>query len=191
MKYSLEKLSGLEQKLYFLLEAEDRKIVSSETAIKLLGIKRMHAYILLNNMQKKGALDKVKANLYVRIPGHIVHDRGRYAEDPILVAKHLAEPYFFSYHTALQLHGLAQQAARQYYLSTTKVTGRVNYHGSEIRAVVVKKARFFGYEKEAYGKEEVVVSDLEKTILDVLNRPEYAGGYEEILRCFMDLENVG
>jgi predicted transcriptional regulator of viral defense system len=190
MKYSLEKLSGLEQKLYFLLEAEDRKIVTSETAIKLLGIKRIHAYVLLNNMQKKGALDKVKANLYIRIPGHIVHDRGKYAEDPIFVAKHLVEPYFISYYTALQLHGLAQQAARQYYLSTTKVTGRVNYHGNEIRAVVLKKARFFGFEKKAYGNEEIIVADLERTILDVLNRPEYAGGYEEILRSFLGLENV-
>jgi len=191
MKYSLEKLSGLEQKLYFLLEAEDRKIVTSETAIKLLGIKRMHAYILLNSMQKKGALDRVKANLYVRIPGHIVHDRGKYAEDPIRIAKHLVKPYFLSYYTALQIHGLAQQAARQYYLSTTKVMGRVDYHGNEIRPVIVKKERFFGFEKKAYGKEEVVVSDLERTILDVLNRPEYAGGYEEILRSFLDLENVG
>ncbi len=43
MKYSLEKLSGLEQKLFFLLEAEDRKIVNAETAVNLLGIKRKHA----------------------------------------------------------------------------------------------------------------------------------------------------
>ncbi len=190
MKYTLEKLSGLEQKLFFLLEAEDRKIVTAETAMSLLGIKRMHAYILLNNMHKKGALDKVKANLYVRIPGHIVHDRGEFAEDPILIAKHLARPYFFSYYTALHIHGLAQQYSRQFYLSTTRVAPCVSYHGSEIRPVVVKKARFFGFEKKTYGKEEVVVSDLERTILDVLNRPEYAGGYEEILRCFLDMEKV-
>jgi predicted transcriptional regulator of viral defense system len=190
MKYSLEKLSGLEQKLFFLLEAEDRKVVTAETAMSFLGIKRMHAYILLNNMHKKGALDKVKANLYVRIPGHIVHDRGKFAEDPILIAKHLARPYFFSYYTALQIHGLAQQYSRQYYLSTTRVAPRVSYHGSEIRPVVLNKARFFGFEKKTYGAEEIVVSGLERTILDVLNRPEYAGGYEEILRCFLDMENV-
>ena len=186
--YKLEKLSGLEQKLYFLLEAENRKVVNSETAMSLLGISRMHAYNLLKNMRKKGALDRIKSNLYVRIPAHIVHDKGKYVEDAVLVGKHLVKPYFFSYYTALHLHGLAQQYSRQYYLSTTKHIKEVNYHGNLIRPVILKEKRFFGFEKMKYGEEEISVSDLERTIVDAMNRPEYSGGYEEVLRCLLGLE---
>lgn len=188
--YKLEKLSGLEQKLYFMLEAEDKRIVNAELAVKLLSISKMHAYNLLKNMHKKGALDKVKSNLYVRIPAHIVHDKGKYLEDPILVAKHIAAPYFLSYYTALALHGLAQQVTRNYYLSTTKHVSKVEYHGNLIQPIILTKKRFFGHEKKEYGKEEVIVSDLERTIVDVIDRAEYAGGYEEVLRCLMDIEKV-
>lgn len=90
--YALKKLSGLEQKLYFLLEAEDRKIVTAQEAMKLLKIPKLQCYGVLRKMEQKGALGKVKANLYVRIPAHIVHDRGNYAEDPVIVAAHLAGP---------------------------------------------------------------------------------------------------
>lgn len=188
--YKLEKLSGLEQKLYFLLEAENQKVVSSETAMGLLGISRMHAYNLLMNMRKKGALDKVKSNLFVRIPAHLVHDKGKYVEDPILVGKHLAKPYFFSYYTALYLHGLSQQYARHYYLSTTKYAQEVDYHGNVFCPVILKEKRFFGLKEMNYGEEKIFVSDVERTLIDVMNRPEYAGGYEEILRCFQGLEEV-
>jgi len=188
--YKLEKLSGLEQKLYFLLEAENVKVITAENAMKLLGISRMHAYNLLNNMKKKGALDKVKSNLFVRIPAHIVHNKGKYVEDPIIVGRYLTEPYFFSYYTALYLHGLAQQPAHYYYLSTTKHTRKVNYHGIVFHPVILIKKRFYGVKEMTYGDEKIYVSDMERTIVDVMNRPEYAGGYEEILRSFLGIEKL-
>jgi predicted transcriptional regulator of viral defense system len=188
--YKLEKLSGLEQKLYFLLEAENLKLVSAEKAMELLGISQMHAYNLLKNMRKKGALDRVKSNLFVRIPPHIVHDKGRYMEDPVLIGKHLTSPYFFSYDSALHLHGLAFQPASHFYLSTTKPIQRVQYHGIVFQPIILTKKRFFGFKEIKYQEEKVFVSDLERTIVDVMNRPEYAGGYEEIIRSFQDLEKV-
>lgn len=36
----------------------------------------------------------------------------------------------------------------------------------------------------------VMASDLERTVVDVVNRPEYAGGYEEIFRCMLDVEKL-
>ncbi|MBS3819944.1 hypothetical protein KGY73_10650 [bacterium] len=188
--YKLEKLSGLEQKLYFLLEAENQKVVSAGRAMELLGISRMHAYNLLQNMRRKGALDRVKSNLFVRIPSSIVHDKGKYVEDPLLVGKELTEPYFFSYYTALYLHGISQQPASHFYLSTTNHIQKIDYHGLVFHPVMLTKKRFFGFEEMKYREEKVFVSDLERTIVDVMNRPEYAGGYEEIIRSFQDVEKV-
>ncbi|MFQ6109677.1 MAG: hypothetical protein ACE5L7_09020 [Candidatus Aminicenantales bacterium] len=148
----------------------------------------MHAYNLLKNMQKKGALERVRPNLYVRIPAQIVHDKGKYVEDPILVGKHLVKPYFFSYYTALNLHGLAQQYSRYFYISTTKHMKEINYHENVFHPVILKEERFFGFRKIKYRGEDIFVSDLEKTILDVMGRPEYSGGFEEVFRCLLGLE---
>ena len=188
--YKLEKLSGLEQKLYFTLEAENEKVVKAKKVIKILNISQMHAYNLLKNMYRKGALDKVKSNLYVRIPAHIVHDKGRYVEDPIIVARNIIEPYFFSYYTALALHGLAQQYTKKFYISALKPIQRINYHGNIIQPVTLTKKRFFGFYEMEYEDEKVMVSDLERTVIDVIDRPGYAGGYEEALRCIAGIEKL-
>ena len=188
--YKLEKLSGLEQKLYFTLEAEDERVVNAKRVMEILNVSQMHAYNLLKSMYKKGALDRVKSNLYVRIPAHIVHDRGKYLEDPIIVAMNITEPYFFSYYTALSLHGLAQQYTKNFYISTTRPIPKVNYHGNIIQPVTLTPKRFFGFCEIKYGNKKVIVSDLERTVIDVVDRPEYAGGYEEIFRCILGVEKL-
>jgi len=188
--YTLEKLSGMEQKLYFTLEAEDERVVNAKRAMKILNVSQMHAYNLLKSMYEKGALDKVKSNLYVRVPAHIVHNRGNYIEDPIIVAKNIAVPYFFSYYTALSLHGLAQQYTKTFYISTIRPIRKITYHGNVIRPVTLIQKRFFGFREMKYENERVMASDLERTVVDVVNRPEYAGGYEEIFRCMLDVEKL-
>ena len=188
--YKLEKLSGLEQKLYFTLEAEDERVVNAKKVMKILNVSQMHAYNLLKSMCKKGALDRAKSNLYVRVPAHIVHDKGKYIEDPIIVAKNITKPYFFSYYTALSLHGLAQQYTRNFYISTLKPIPKINYHENIIQPVTLIQKRFFGFCKVKYENKKIVVSDLERTVVDVVDRPEYAGGYEEILRCILGVEKL-
>jgi predicted transcriptional regulator of viral defense system len=51
--------------------------------------------------------------------------------------------------------------------------------------VTVTKKKFFGYEKAKIDNEEVVVSDLEKTLLDSLDRPELVGGIEAMARFIL------
>jgi len=163
--YTLEKLSGMEQKLYFTLEAEDERVVNANRVMKILNVSQMHAYNLLKSMYEKGALDKVKSNLYVRVPAHIVHNRGNYIE-------------------------LAQQYTKTFYISTIRPIRKITYHGNVIRPVTLIQKRFFGFREMKYENETVMASDLERTVVDVVNRPEYAGGYEEILRCMLDVEKL-
>ena len=41
-----------------------------------------------------------------------------------------------------------------------------------------------------YSNEKIYISDQERTILDVVNRPEYAGGWGEVINCLKNLENI-
>ncbi len=46
----------------------------------------------------------------------------------------------------------------------------------------MNKKKFFGYEKAKIENEMVIVSDLEKTLLDSLDRPNLVGGIETVAR---------
>jgi len=50
--------------------------------------------------------------------------------------------------------------------------------------------RFFGMTRKNYSGKELLVSDLERTLLDVICRPEYSGGWSEVIQCLRNARNV-
>ncbi len=41
-----------------------------------------------------------------------------------------------------------------------------------------------------YSNEQIQISDLERTIIDVINKPKYAGGWNETINCLKNLDEV-
>ncbi len=62
------------------------------------------------------------------------------------------------------------------------------------RIVRVKPEKFFGFAKEWIEETPVTVTDREKTVIDCLDRPEYAGGMVEVAKALenasLDRENL-
>jgi predicted transcriptional regulator of viral defense system len=48
--------------------------------------------------------------------------------------------------------------------------------------VTVREKKFFGHERAKIDNEQVIVSDLEKTLIDSLDRPALVGGIEAVAR---------
>ena len=176
-------LSGLEQKLYFQLEATDTFVVSATDIAQLLGITQEYARQIAYRMVKKQAFELVKPGLYARIPASILIDKGQYSTDPILIANKLVEPYFLSYYTAYSLHGLAQRPIQTIYITSPKLVRPFSYFGFDFHPVKVISKRLFGYEQAEYRGGKVWVSDIERTLLDAFDRPELCGGWEEVFQC--------
>ena len=180
MVTTLDKLSGIEQKAYFLFEEKNQRVIKLEEVAQALGISRRYASKVLHILTKKNAFEKVKSGLYIRFPASIVINKGFYQEDPICIACILQEPYFLSYYTALRIHGLSQHITKVFYVSNLAKSERINYHENKIQLVRLTPPRFFGITREEYSGQELSVSDLERTLLDVINRPEYSGGWPAI-----------
>jgi predicted transcriptional regulator of viral defense system len=141
---------------------------------------------LLTGMVRRGLLMRVKEGLYYIVPYE------QPAEDFMpnwhLLAHYLAggAPYYIGYGSALQLRGLNVQpvleehivVAKQVKPSVWKVKGvpfRFIYHNSK---------HFFGFSKTwVDDHHRVQCSDLEKTLLDGLFRPQYCGGITEVVRA--------
>jgi len=187
---NFKRLSGLEQVLYFKLEEKDQKAFDIKDVTRILNISLAHARKLACDMVKKGACERVKPGLYVKIPQTIILRKGKYIEDPILVGSIITKPYFFSYYTALNIHGIEQRYTKEIYITSIKHQKDITYHGCRLRFVRVIPKRFFGFKNIDYMHHKIAVASIERTIIDIFDRPEYAGGWQEIISCLLDLEAV-
>jgi len=174
-------LSPLESKLIMHLEWEKQPLVTIKEAMEVLGCSHGRARQVLSRLAAKGWLARVTPGTYELIPA----ERGEFAfpdPNPLLAGRTLVEPYFFSYATAAFFHGLSAQAASTVYVATTTRTRRaqVSIRGTVYRVVRQAAQKFFGAtEVSAYGT-PVMMADPEKTVLDCLDRPIYAGGIAEV-----------
>jgi len=173
-------LSPLESKLILRLEWDKQSTVTIEDTMEVLGISYDHARQVLHRLARDRWLSRIKPGKYELIPA----ERGEYAfEDtnPLFIGSTLVNPYYFSFATAAFFHGLSTQAALTVYIVTNQVRPRrMLVRGKEYRLVVQPTHKFFGWvEVDAYGS-WVNMADSEKTILDCLNQPGYAGDIPEV-----------
>jgi predicted transcriptional regulator of viral defense system len=141
---------------------------------------------LLNSMVHKELLMHIKKGMYYLIPYEQSADS--FMPDWHLLAPYLVkdQPYYVGYYAALQIHGLTTQPSlkekivvnhqiRPTILTVKGISFQFIYHNSN---------HFFGYRKtwiDAY--HQVNCSDIEKTIIDALFQPGYAGGIIEIAKA--------
>lgn len=160
----------------------------------LLGKDNATVRKLLSDMTKRGLIMRIKEGLYHRIPYE--QQPGQYFPNWHLTAEAMVEPreYYIGFYSALEIHGLITQPAMVEQIVTNKqVKPKVqlvkNSWAEPNRAVrfefiTLSKDRFFGYKKHWIDEfHKVNCSDLEKTFLDCLYKPEYAGGITEITKA--------
>lgn len=173
-------LSPLEAKLILRLEWEKKPVITTEEAIQMLGVSYDHARQILHRLSRDRWLAMIKPGVYELIPA----ERGELAfadTNPLFIGSALVEPYYFSFATAAFFHGLTTQASLTVYLATNQGKSRLMMiRGKQYRIVIQPTHKFFGFSQvTAYGS-PVNMADREKTILDCLDRPSYAGDIPEI-----------
>lgn len=141
---------------------------------------------------------------YHQKAGHLLHIRKfLYAVKPMYSQEQWVDPYLISskatrdaiiaYHTALELHGIAYTTFNEFTYLANRQVSPFDYEGQSFRSVIQPKALKNGDQTD-YGIEiiqrsglSIKLTCLERTIVDVLDRPDLGGGWEEIWRS---LENV-
>jgi predicted transcriptional regulator of viral defense system len=138
---------------------------------------------LLRDMTRRGLLMRIKKGLYYVIP--FEQDPETFMPDWHLLAECLVKDvdYYIAYYSALQLHNLITQPA----LNELIVVNRqikpaiIKIKDTGFQFIFHNHKHFFGAKKvwvDSYQK--VKCSDLEKTFVDCLFKPEYGGGIVEI-----------
>jgi len=141
---------------------------------------------LLSDMAKRGLIMRIKDGLYHRIPYEQQPDQ--YFPNWHLTAEAIAQPkeYYIGFYSALNIHGLITQPAMTEQVVTWERVKPKTQQVKNVRFefITLSKNRFFGYKKHWINDfHKVNCSDLEKTFLDCLFKPDYAGGITEITKA--------
>lgn len=154
---------------------------------------------LLAYHQKAGRVVRIRRGLYAVIPSGA--DSDSYPVDPFLVASKLTPDSTLTHHTALEFHGMAYSVHTHLTYSATRplrpLTFRSHfYRGARYPQALLRvgKIHVGVLAAERVGM-EVRVASLERTLVDVLDRPGLSGSWEEIWRSlesveFFDLDKV-
>ena len=148
---------------------------------------------------KSGHLVRVRKGLYAVVPPGSTAPK--VPIDPFLLAGKLTRDAILAYHTALEFHGKAHSPTHEF-LYLTKLGARpLEFRGQRFRAVHPpaalrsKRAELSNVLTADRVGLSVRVTSLERTMVDVLDRPHLGGGWEEIWRSlegveFFDLQAV-
>lgn len=154
---------------------------------------------LLNYHRGTGHVILIRRGLYAVIPAG--EDPGAYPVDPFLVAGKLTKDAVLSYHTALEVHGYAYSIREHLIYSTCRPVSPVTFRShvfrgvSFPRALSCKEEEDFGVTTVDRAGIEIRVTSMERTLVDMLDRPSLSGSWEEIYRSleaveFFDLDTV-
>ena len=147
---------------------------------------------LLAYYTKTGRVVRVRRGLYAVIPPG--SDPGSYPVDPFLVAAKLTPDTVLSHHTALEFHGRAYSVWSHLIYSASRPVGPLAFRSQVFRGAKFPEALFrsrkkhFGVLTSESSGVEVRVTSLERTLVDVLHRPDLSGGWEEIWRSLESVE---
>ncbi len=141
---------------------------------------------------KTARLLRVRRGLYAVVPPGA--DPETYPIDPYLLAAKMTEDAVLGYHTALEFHGKAYSIYEHFFYLTAHSPRPVVFRSFRFRGVPFPKSLRnknkdnFGINLAESAGLDVRVTCLERTLVDVLDRPDLGGSWEEIWRSLESVE---
>lgn len=143
--------------------------------------------ILAYHLKKKNII-RIRRQLFASIPLASRSNAESYSVDPYLIAGRISHDAVLSYHTAFDFHGISYSLFHQStFMSQQKIRSFTFQQDKFIclsfpKALIKKNkidTEVINVDREGLN---IKVTSLERTLVDALDRPEYAGGWEEIWR---------
>ncbi|MFZ2782972.1 MAG: type IV toxin-antitoxin system AbiEi family antitoxin [Sediminibacterium sp.] len=166
----------LDQPAFTMQEAVDLLKDSSQSAVKKL----------MRDMVTRGLLLRLKDGVYWIIPYE--QNADFYFPNTHLVAPYLVgdAKYYIGYYSALEIHSLITQPSMQEQIVVNRQIkpASLTIKNKKFRFIYHASHHFFGHAPvwiDSFHK--VQCSDLEKTLVDCLYKPDYAGGISEIAKA--------
>lgn len=139
----------------------------------------------LHHLIEKNWILKARRGIYIIAPLEAgAGGASSYTIHSFAIASVLVQPYYIGYWSALNYHGLTDQIPGVVYIATSKLRHPRNILDTKFVFVKIHPRKMFGTNEIEIEKMKVSISAPEKTIVDCLDHPEYAGGLDEVAKAF-------
>lgn len=175
------KLTPTEARVIVALESRRTRIVTLADITKLLGCSSFYAALLLHRLKQKKWVDRVSKGKYIFVPAAAGYEKRFPSLNPLLAGSALISPYYYSYSTANAHYGLTTQLPATVYVATTAKKPLFVWKDTRFRFVTLAGRKFFGFATTTVQSAEVNMAEMEKAIIDSIDKPKHSGGIEEVL----------
>ncbi len=147
------------------------------------GTSRRTADALLRYHAAQGHIAPLRRALYAVVPDG--DDSETFRPDTYLVASRLAPDAVLAYHTALEVHGIAQSLMHRVTVCTRAHLRTWTFRETTFKGVRPRRA-LNDHDRHVITMNrlglDLRVTDLERTVVDSLDRLDLAGGWDEVMR---------
>ncbi|HIF0302613.1 TPA: type IV toxin-antitoxin system AbiEi family antitoxin domain-containing protein [Legionella pneumophila] len=136
---------------------------------------------ILQYHANRGRIMNIRRGLYAVVPPNANADT--YSVDSYLIAGRITEDSVIAYHSALEIHGLAYTIYNQRYFKCAAKIKPFSFDGQWFQAMPHSEpgntAGIVHMNRQGL---DIAVTSIEHTFVDVLNRMDICGGWEEVSR---------
>jgi len=168
-----------------LVLENSKGLVTIAVVAETLNLSRVKASKRLSQWAKQGLLKRVGPGTYLPVPLELL-ESPRILEDGWILVPELFLPGYVGGWTAAEHHGLTEQLFRETVVITSKSfrSKKQTIDGSRFLLKLVTPKKIFGTENVWSGQTKIPVSDIEKTIIDMLDTPFIGGGIQHVAECY-------
>jgi predicted transcriptional regulator of viral defense system len=167
-----------------MLHERGRRVFTLADAAGITRLEPASVRSLVRKLVDRGVATRLRSGLYILVPYELGRAR-EYLGNPYVIARELVagKAYYLSHASAMDVHGMVTQPQLVVYVTSPFPMRGRTILGTEFRFVRCKLADVFGTAPHWVEKQEqVMVSDLERTVVDGLKQPEHCGGLTEVAK---------
>ena len=164
------------------LQKDGKTIFTVDVFRRLYGKDTYSTGDFLSELVKRGLIARIKAGVYLIFK---TGQENMQLKNWPIIAHEIAmpHPYFISHYSAMRLHGMTSHAIIDVYITSPARVPDKKLKDIKYHFIYSKKEHFWGLTTQWVTKQDQVrVSDLERTILDGLDRPDICGGLIDVVR---------
>lgn len=182
LKQNLKSLGDTEARLLSSLSSKGKGVFTLADAREATNGSYAATRKLVHDLTEKKWLIRLTKGKYLIVPLEAA-ETGEHSENWFVIAEKLIhpKPYYISHYSALDIHEMVTQPVMTVYISTPIRRIPKNILGATFRFIYTKPEDLWGIEEVwVTQSQKVKTSDLERTILDCLDRPDLCGGISEV-----------
>ncbi len=167
------------------LSDKNQQFFDTKMATKITNANFATTRVFLNDLIDRGLVLRIKPGKFYVIP----YDQNAetYMPNWHLITEHLVSgKNYIGYYSALEIYELITQPSlvEQVVVNQTLTKSEMKIRDIKFKFIYHNAKHFFGF-KDVWidDSNQVKVSDLEKTFIDCIFKPEYAGGIIEVMKA--------